>query len=109
MYTRVSEIVREKLFARLEEELPYSIYVETVEIDEDETGRLRILAYIYVERESQKAIIIGKKAAFLTEVGTAARLDLEAIFDRPIFLALRVKHLPKWKRNEKIVEGLLEE
>lgn len=109
MYTRVSEVVREKLFRELDEELPYSVYVETQQIDESPDGNtLNILAYIYAERDSQKAIIIGKNAKFLVSIGTAARLDLEEIFGRHIMLQLRVKTMPKWKKNDKIVEGLLD-
>ncbi|HRI35712.1 MAG TPA: GTPase Era [bacterium] len=109
MYTRVSEVVREKLFRELDEELPYSVYVETQHIQDSPDGaRLDILAYIYAERDSQKAIIIGKNASFLVKIGTAARRDLEEIFGRHVMLQLRVKTMPKWKKNDKIMEGLLE-
>jgi GTPase len=109
MYTRASEVIREKLFRNLDEEIPYSVYVETQQIEDSPDGRtLNILAYIYAERDSQKAIIIGKNAKFLTEIGTAARLDLEEIFGRHVMLQLRVKTMPKWKKNDKIMDGLLD-
>jgi len=103
METRIREVIREKLFLMLQDEIPYDTFVEIEEIEE-QPKVLRILAIIHVEKDSQKAIIIGKGAAKLQEIGTAARADLESILDRKIFLLLRVKTYPHWKKNKSIMK-----
>lgn len=104
--TRISEIVREKVFDHLKEELPYAVFVEVEEI-EDSPTLMRILATLYVERDSQKSILIGAAGAMITRIGTEARTELERIFDRKMFLKLRVKTLPKWRKNEQQVKKAL--
>lgn len=84
MRFRISEIIREKLFMRLKDELPHSIYVQVDEI-EDTPELLRIAAYIYVESESQKYIVIGKAGTMLSSVGKESRADLEEIFEKRYF------------------------
>ena len=95
-----AEMVREKLMERLHQELPYSL---TVEIDEfkrrDET--VHIGAIIWVEREGQKQIVIGKGGKVLKQVGSGARRDLEALLDERVYLQLWVKVSRDWSRNEK--------
>jgi len=108
MYFRVSEIVREKVFLCTSEEIPHSVFVEIEEI-EDKPEILRIQAYIYTETESQKYILIGKWGSLLTKIGTLARQDLEGIFGKNVFLSLRVKVAPKWRKSEKIVKKILGE
>ncbi|EKE29659.1 MAG: GTP-binding protein era-like protein [uncultured bacterium (gcode 4)] len=103
--TRIAEIIREKIFLNFKEEIPHSVFVEIGEI-EDKPEILRIQAYIYTESDSQKIIIIGKGGQALTTIGTEARKDLEEIFDKKIFLSLRVKSLPKWKKNKKLLSKL---
>jgi GTP-binding protein Era len=103
--TRIAEIIREKIFLNFKEEIPHSVFVEIGEI-EDKPDILRIQAYIYTESDSQKIIIIGKGGQALTIIGTDARHDLEEIFGKKIFLALRVKALPKWKKNKKLLTKL---
>ncbi|MDQ1343461.1 MAG: GTPase [Patescibacteria group bacterium] len=105
-YTRVSEIIREKAFQLLSEEIPHDLYVNVEEFEE-EGGLLRILAYLVVERDSQKRIAVGKGGEVIRQIGMTARLDLEKIFDKKIFLALRVKVDPHWKKNRKLVDSLL--
>lgn len=105
-YTRVSEIIREKAFQLLSEEIPHDLYVNVEEL-EDEGGLLRILAYLVVERDSQKRITVGKGGEVIQRIGTMARLDLEKIFDKRVYLALRVKVDPHWKKNRKLVDSLL--
>ena len=85
-------------------ELPDPLTVE--EIEED-GNMLRILAYIVVEKDSQKRIVIGKGAEKIREIATHARKDLESIFGRKIFLTLRAKADPRWKKNRKLVNHLL--
>lgn len=105
-YTRVSEIVREKAFRLLSEEIPHDLYV-AVEEFEDSPSLLKILAYVVVERDSQKRIVIGKGGEIIRQIGTEARIDLERIYGRKVHLVLRVKADPHWKKNRKLVESLL--
>jgi GTP-binding protein Era len=95
-----AEYVREQLMQRLEQELPYSVGVEVESFDEadrrEDGGLVRIAALIRVERDSQKAIVIGKKGAMLKEIGTQARLRLERLLGCKVFLGLTVKVDAKW-------------
>jgi GTP-binding protein Era len=95
-----AEYVREQLMQRLEQELPYAVAVEVESFDEsgrrDDGGLVRIAALIRVERDSQKAIVIGKKGAMLKEIGTQARLRLERLLGCKVFLGLTVKVDEKW-------------
>ncbi len=101
------EVIREKLFGLLEEELPYSVAVQIREYKEDpEKGLVRILADILVERESQKGIVIGKGGGVLKKVGTAARFDLEKETGRRVYLELFVKVQKEWSRDEKMLRRL---
>jgi len=105
IYTRITEIIREKIFTDFKEEVPYSVYLEVGEIEE--TPRLlKVQVYLYTETDSQKKIIIWKWAENLTKIGTESRLELEKILDKKIFLSLRVKVMPKWKRNKKLLNKL---
>ncbi len=94
-----AEIVREKLFRVLEQELPYSI---TVNIDHyiEETDITRISATIWVERKSQKAIVIGKNGNLLKKVGSLARGDIERLIDAKVYLQLWVKVRADWADDE---------
>lgn len=106
MYFRISEIVREKVFTHTKEELPHSIYVEIEEIDET-PELLKIQAYIYTETDSQRYIIIWKSWSLITTIWTEARHDLEKIFDKKVFISLRVKTMEKWRKNKKIINSIL--
>ncbi len=105
MELRLSEIIREQLFLCLGEEVPYASFVEITEI-EDTEWLLRIMAYINTESDSQKYIIIGKGGKKLSEIGMKARMHLEDIFGKKVFLALRVKTLKNWRKNKAILEKL---
>lgn len=94
-----AEVVREKLFSVLEQELPYSVAV-AVEKWEAQKEILKISAAITVERESQKGIVIGKGGRMLKTVGERARLELEKILQSPIYLQLFVRVDPNWTENE---------
>jgi len=100
-----AELVREKLFRHLGQELPYSITVEIEQFD-DEKGMYRIGAVIYVERDGQKAIVIGKKGELLKSVGKDARLEMQSLFGRKVFLRLWVKVREGWGDNERMMKNL---
>lgn len=91
----VNEIIREKILQYYDKEVPYSVEVEVEEFKEDDK-RINIMAVIYVERSSQKGIIIGSQGEALKKVGTQARLDIEAFFGKKVFLNLYVKVLKDW-------------
>ncbi len=102
----VAEMIREQLFLQLEEELPYCCAVEIVNFKE--SSPIRIEAVIYVERESQKGIVIGNGGAKIKSIGQAARKKIEAFLDVPssIFLGLQVKLLKDWTRKEESLKYL---
>ena len=95
-----SEILREKIFLNYEEEIPYSCQVEIEAFHEGE-DRYEISAVIYVMRDSQKGIIIGKRGAALKKVGTEARLEMEDFFQKKVFLNLFVKVDPDWRESKR--------
>lgn len=93
-----SEIVREKIFLNYEQEIPYSTEVAITSFKE-ETDIIRISATIYVERDSQKGIIIGKGASSIKKVGVDARKDMETFFGKKIFLETHVKVADNWRKQ----------
>lgn len=96
----VTEIIREKILMNYDKEIPYSVEVAVEEFKEEE-NLLRISAIIYCERESQKGILIGKQGLALRRVGTEARKDIEAFFDKKVFLQLFVKVEKDWRNRER--------
>ncbi len=100
-----AELVREKLMRALGQELPYALTVEIEQFREEE-GMLRIAALIWVERATQKAIVIGKGGHLLKEVGRQAREDMERMFEQKVFLQLWVKVKEGWSDNERILGSL---
>jgi GTP-binding protein Era len=95
-----SEIVREKIFLNYKEEIPYSCEVVVEEFKEG-SERYDISAVIYVMRDTQKGIIIGKGGQSLKKVGTQARIDMEDFFQKKVFLSLYVKVDPDWRESKK--------
>lgn len=95
----VNEIIREKILLNYDKEIPYSVEVEVEEFKEEEQI-IRISAVIYVERESQKGIIIGKQGSALKKVGTMARKDIETFFQKQVFLQLFVKVDKDWRSSQ---------
>ncbi|MBQ0096114.1 MAG: GTPase Era [Bacteroidales bacterium] len=95
-----SEILREKIFLNYSDEIPYSCQVEIEEFKEG-SQRYDIKAVIYVMRESQKGIIIGKGGAALKKTGTDARIEMEDFFQKKVFLTTFVKVDPDWRENRK--------
>jgi GTPase len=96
----VSEIIREKIFLRTQEEIPYSTTVDVVDFKEREAGKWFVSADIYVERDSQKGILIGKKGAMLKEIGLLARREIEQFLEHPVYLELHVKVRENWRGDK---------
>lgn len=102
----VSEIIREKAMDMTEEELPHSVAVEVAGWKEREDGLISISCNIYVEREGQKAIIIGKRGAMLKSIGSAARVDIEKLLNTKVFLELWVKVKKNWRNDKQLLNEL---
>lgn len=94
----VTEYLREAAFALLDEELPYAVTAEVDEYREDRTP-VYIRATLFVERDSQKGIVIGKGGSVLKRIGAHARARLEALLGQPVYLETWVKVLPKWRKS----------
>ena len=95
----VSEIIREKILIRYKKEIPYSVEVDVEEFKESE-DIIKIRSIIYVERKSQKGIIIGHQGKAIKYIGIDARKDIEAFFEKKVFLELRVKVADDWRSDE---------
>lgn len=104
---RIAEIIREKLFEKLKDELPHSIFVTVEEIEDTKNGLRRISAYVYSETESQKYIIIWKNGSLISTIWKEARLELEEIFNMRVFLSLRAKVKKWWKKDEIFLKKLI--
>jgi GTP-binding protein Era len=100
----VNETIREKILLNYEKEIPYSVEVVTEQFQDKDTT-IVIDAVIYVERDSQKGIIIGHKGEMIKKVGTEARKDLEKFFGKKIHLSLFVKVRKDWRKNERDLKG----
>ena len=95
----VTEIIREKILTAYDKEIPYSVEVIVEKFDESEKS-IHIMATIFVERDSQKGIIIGRGGQMLKRIGTEARKDIEKFFDKRVYLELFVKVEPNWRNRE---------
>ncbi len=103
----VAELIREKILSHTREELPYSTTVMVDSFKSDEEKKLiRIKAIIYVDKKSQKGIIIGKDGSLLKRVGTQARQDIERILNSRVFLQLWVKVKRGWRQDERFLQRL---
>ncbi|MEK6693518.1 MAG: GTPase Era [Nitrospirota bacterium] len=98
----VSEIIREKIMEQTKEEIPYSVAVVVEEFSEGER-LISIRALIYVERDSQKGILIGKGGRMLKEIGTLARKDIEGLLGTKVFLELWVRVKKDWRQDERVL------
>jgi GTP-binding protein Era len=94
-----AEIIREKIFKNYNQEIPYSTEVG-IEDFKDEPNILRLRATIFVERDSQKGIVIGKGGSLLKKVGTEARIDMETFFGKKVFLETHVKVAADWRKQK---------
>jgi GTP-binding protein Era len=106
MRTLVAEMVREKILQTTGEELPYVTAVVTEKYDESNPNSTKIFCAIYVERSSQKAIIIGKQASKLKQIGTDARRDIEKLLGKKVYLQLFVKVVEDWRNREQNLDEL---
>lgn len=95
----VQELVREKIFLHYREEIPYSAAVLVDKFEENKGRKDHIVATIYVEKDSQKGILIGENGKALKHIGKEARKDIESFLQRPVYLELWVKVKPKWRKN----------
>ena len=102
----VAELVREKLLRRTFDELPHAIAVVTEDFEERADGLLEIRATVFVERESQKGIVIGKGGETIKAVGTEAREEIEALFGSKVYLELRAKVEKDWQRRAFALERM---
>jgi GTP-binding protein Era len=98
---QIAELVREKALQLTREEVPHSITV-----DVDEVGEKVVRAFVLVETESQKQILVGKKGAMIREIGMRARHEIEVVLGHKVFLELQVKVKPRWRRDEATLERL---
>ena len=101
-----ADLIREACLQKLREEVPHGVGVRIDEFAERENGMLYIAATIFVERESQKGIVIGEGGKMLKQIGSSARQEIEGMGGRPVFLELRVKVLKDWRNNEEMLRRL---
>ena len=103
---RIAELIREAALDGVRDELPHSLAATVEDREEREDGLLEIYANLYVERDSQKGIIIGHRGSRLRDVGERARHEIEALLGRRVYLSLRVKVLKEWQRDPKALGKL---
>lgn len=101
-----ADLIREACLLRLRDEVPHGVGVRIDEFTERENGMLYIAATVFVERESQKGIVIGEGGKMLKQIGSSARKEIEDMGGRPVFLELRVKVLKDWRNNEDALRRL---
>jgi GTP-binding protein Era len=101
-----AEVVREKVMLATQQEIPHATAVEVTEFTERSEDLSYINATVYVERESQKGIVIGKQGRMIKQIGQEARAELEAMFDTQVYLDLRVRVLKNWRSDEALMRRL---
>ncbi|MEJ7847199.1 MAG: GTPase Era [Pyrinomonadaceae bacterium] len=106
MRSIVAEMVREQILATTGEEIPYVTAVVTEKFDESDPSAIQIYCAIYVERDSQKGIIIGKGGSKLKRIGTEARVDIEKLLGKKVFLKLFVKVVADWRNKESNLDDI---
>ena len=104
----MAELIREKALARVRDELPHSVAVLVEEMgpDPEREDLLVIRAFLFVERASQKPIVLGRGGSVLRDIGTRARAELEALFGTQVYLDLRVKVAKDWQRDPRQLSRL---
>ncbi|BDU50102.1 GTPase Era [Haliovirga abyssi] len=106
MYKVITEIVREKILWNTREEIPHSVAIEITDVKRRENGKDCYNINIYVERDSQKGIIIGNKGKMLKKIGIEARKDIEQVLERGIYLNLWVKVKDKWRKKKPFLKEM---
>jgi GTP-binding protein Era len=106
MRTIVAEMVREKILASTGEEIPYVTAVVTERWDDSDPQQPRIFCAIYVERDSQKGIIIGKGGSKLKKIGSEARADIEKLLGKQVYLQLFVKVVSDWRNQARDLDEM---
>ncbi|WP_410207697.1 GTPase Era [Fusobacterium sp.] len=111
VYKIITEIVREKILLKTRDEIPHSVAIEILNVERRENGKDKFDVNIYVERDSQKGIIIGKNGKLLKEIGAEARKDIEELLGEPIYLTLWVKVKDDWRKKKPFLKemGYVEE
>jgi GTPase len=102
----IAELIREQIFAQTGQEVPYQTAVMLEQMEDTDSGMLRVEATIFVERESQKGIIIGKRGSRLKQIGQAARQEIERRLNTRVYLALWVKVRKDWSENEQLIRDM---
>jgi len=100
-----AEMIREAAIQRMRDEIPHALAVHVEDISDAKEG-VRIEAYIYVEAESQKGIVVGKGGTMIRDIGTQARMVLAEFFKQPVHLNLQVKVRPRWRRDDAMLDRL---
>ena len=99
-----ADLIREACLHKLRDEVPHGVGVRVDEFAERENGMLYIAATVFVERDSQKGILIGEGGSMMKSIGSAARKEIESMGGRPVFLELRVKVLKDWRNDENVLQ-----
>lgn len=102
----ISETIREKIFLRTSQEIPYASSVVVEEFKERPNGKIYISAMLYVERQSQKGILVGKGGKTIKRIGQLARAEIEGFLDATVFLDLRVSVKADWRRDERKLKDM---
>jgi GTPase len=102
----LAELIREQVLNRTRQEIPHSVEVKVLEVDPREDGLVTVIAEIWAETESQKGILIGRRGAKISEIGTAARRSLERELDAQVHLDLQVRVRRNWRRDEDMLDRL---
>lgn len=102
----VNELIREQILLLADEEVPHATAVQTEEFIERDNGKVYIRTTIFVEREGQKAILIGKSGAMIKKISLWSRRAIEGFIEKPVFLDLKIKVLKNWRSNEKALRRL---
>lgn len=106
VYRIITEVVREKILERTRDEIPHSVAIEIINVTKRDKGKDKFDINIYVERDSQKGIIIGKKGKMLKEIGIEARKEIEELLGREIFIELWVKVKEDWRKKKPFLKEL---
>ncbi len=102
----IAELIREQILRRTREEIPHAVEVEVASLERREDDLVEVRADVWAETDSQKAILIGKGGSMVRDVGTAARRELERELGTRVFLDLRVRVRPRWRRDESLLDRL---